>query len=255
MEQLAAWGVQNIYGVPGDAILPFLDAISKHPHLKFIGVKHESTAALMASAEAKLMDRLGVCVATSGPGTANLVNGLADAKNDRAAVLAITGQVDSFNLSTDYKQAVDQNRLMAAVSDYSGLVCVPDSCNDVIMTAMRIALHRGTVAHVAFTKDVWQSGTEENVRTAELYLKTVAQSPPEVVAEAIRRLGEAQRPAILAGRGIKNNAAELLELACKWQAGICVSMPARGLLSGDRIMGGLGEGCAVKSRQNTSDLR
>lgn len=242
VEQLDAWGVQTVYGVPGDAILPFLDAINQHPRLKFISVKHESTAAFMASAEAKLMNRLGVCVATSGPGTANLINGLADAKNDRASVLAITGQVDSFNLGTDYKQAIDQNQLLAAVSDYSGLVCVPESCNDIVMTAMRIALHRGTVAHVAFTKDIWQSRTEEPVRTPELYLKTIAQSPPEVIGEAIRRLNEAERPAILVGRGIKNNSAKVLELAQKWQAGICVSMPARGLLYGDRVMGGLGEG-------------
>jgi pyruvate oxidase len=79
-EQLAVWGVNTVYGVPGDAILPLVDAFNKHPRINFISVKHEASGALMASAEAKLMDRVGVCVGTSGPGTVNLMNGLADAK-------------------------------------------------------------------------------------------------------------------------------------------------------------------------------
>ena len=87
----------------------------------------------MASAEAKLTGRIGVCAATSGPGAVNLVNGLADAKSDWAPVLAITGQVDSFNLSTDFKQYLDQHLLMAAVTDFSGLVAAPDSCYDVLI--------------------------------------------------------------------------------------------------------------------------
>ena len=84
--QLAAWGVEAVYGVPGDAVLPFIDAVANHPELRFYGVKHETAAAFMASAGAKLTGKIGVCVATSGPGVANLINGLADAKNDRAPV-------------------------------------------------------------------------------------------------------------------------------------------------------------------------
>ena len=243
LEQLDAWGARTVYGVPGDAILPFLDAISQYPRLNFISVKHEATAALMASAEAKLMDRLGVCIATSGPGAANLINGLADAKSDRAPVLAITGQVDSYNIGTDYKQYIDQSLLMAAVTGYSGLVPVPGSCNDVVIKALRKAIGEGTVAHVAFTRDVWQLPTEEKVRTYEPYIKTVIQSAPEMVAEAARRLNEAERPAILAGRGIRNVGNQVVELAAKWQAGISLTMPAKGMLPVYSLnMGGLGEG-------------
>ena len=244
VEQLDAWGIHKIYGIPGDAILPFIDAINRHPRIKFISVKHESAAAFMASAEAKLTGGIGVCTATSGPGTANLINGLADAKSDRAPVLAITGQVDSFNLGTNYKQYIDQHILMAAVTDYSGLVSVPDSCNDVMVKALRKALTQGTVAHVCFTKDVWQIPTEERIRPPEPYLRTLAQSQPEVIAEAVKKMNEAQRPAILAGRGARNSGAKLIELAQKWQAGICTSLPAKGIVPGDHflMMGGLGEG-------------
>lgn len=253
-EQLDAWGIQTVYGVPGDAILPFLDAISKHPRLKFISVKHEATAALMASAEAKLMDRIGVCVATSGPGSANLINGLADAKSDRAPVLAITGQVDSFNIGTDYKQYIDQSLLMSAVAGYSGLVSVPDSCNDVIIKALRTALGEGTVAHVAFTQDVWQLPTVEKIRPMEPYIKTAAQSPPEVIAEAVKRLNEARRPAILAGRGIRNLGTQMIEFASKWQAGICLTMAAKGRLPiHPLVMGGVGQGGSEASTAMLSE--
>lgn len=74
--QLAAWGVKAVYGVPGDAILPLLAAFEAHPGLQFYSVNHEATAAFMASAYAKYTGELGVCVATSGPGIANLLNGL-----------------------------------------------------------------------------------------------------------------------------------------------------------------------------------
>lgn len=254
VEQLDAWGVRNIYGVPGDAILPFLDAIGKYPRLRFISTKHEASAALMASAEAKLTERIGVCVATSGPGAANLINGLADAKSDRAPVLTITGQVDSFNIGTDYKQSIDQGLLMAAVAGYTGLVSVPDSCNDVVVKALRTAVSQGTVAHVAFTKDVWQLPTEEKIRTPEPYLKTQAQSPPEVVEEAIRRLNDATRPAILAGRGIRNMGSLVIELAAKWQAGISLTMAANGMIPRHPLlMGGLGPGGSEASTAMLSE--
>lgn len=244
LEQLEVWGIQRIYGVPGDAILPLIDAISRHPKLRFISVKHESAAALMASAEAKLTGGIGVCTATSGPGATNLLNGLADAKSDQAPVLAITGQVDSFNLGTNYKQYLEQNLLMAAVAEYSGLVAVPDSCNDVLVKSLRIASAQGTVSHVSFTQDVWQIPIEEAVRPPEPYLKTPAQSAPEVIAEAVRRMEAAQRPAILAGRGINNSGRNLIDLAEKWQAGICMTIPAKGMVPGEHplVMGGLGPG-------------
>lgn len=244
IEQLEAWGVRNLYGIAGDAILPLIDAVNRHPTIKFISVKHESAAALMASAEAKLTDGIGVCIATSGPGLANLINGLADAKSDRAPVLAITGQVDSFNLGTNYKQYIDQHLLVAAVTDYSGLVVNPDSCNDVLAKALRESLSKGTTVHVGFTKDVWKIPTEEAIRPFEPYLKSRSQSPPEVIAEAVKRLADAQRPAILAGRGIRDAVPKLLEFAEKWQAGICMTMPAKGMIPGAHplVMGGLGEG-------------
>ncbi len=243
-EQLAVWGVKYLYGVPGDAILPFLEAVNRHPTLRFIGVNHEATAAFMASAQAKLQGTLGVCLATSGPGVANLVNGLLDAKKDRAPVLAITGQVESYNLGTKHKQSLDQNLLLATVVGCSGLVTTAEACNDQMVKALRSAIAQGQPMHVAFTKDVWYQTVEQPVRLPEPYLQTLPQSPAGVIEQALSFLNEAERPAILAGRGISRHGPLLLELAEKWQSGIALTMPAKGAVPGDHplVLGGLGEG-------------
>lgn len=255
VQQLAAWGVKAVYGVPGDAVLPFLDALHRHGGIRFYSTKHEETAALMASAEAKLTGRLGVCTATSGPGLANLINGLADAKYDRAPVLAVTGQVAVFNLDTNYKQYVDQGMLLAPVADYSGLAVDPRSCRDITVKAMRTALARGTVTHAAFTRDVWMQKTAEQIRPFEPYLDTMPYSGNDVVLGALKILNEAERPAILAGRGARGSGEILLDLAEKWDGGICLTMAAKGLLYGGNpfVMGGLGEGGSEASTAMLSE--
>lgn len=248
-DQLAAWGVKAVYGVAGDAVLPFIDAVQRHPRLNFYGVKHETAAAFMASARAKLTGEIGVCTATSGPGIANLINGLADAKNDRAPVLAITGQVETYNLATNYKQYVDQGMLLAPVVEYSGLIITTEQVNDVVVKSLRNVIAGKTPAHISVAMDIWSQNTEEPVRQFEPFLKTQSQSTPETIREAIRLLNEAQRPAILAGRGVGRSGGLVAGLAEKWQSGISLTMPAKGMLPGDHplVLGGLGEGGSAAS--------
>ena len=242
--QLAAWGVKAVYGVPGDAILPLLSAIEGHPQLQFYSVIHEATAAFMASAQAKLTGTLGVSVATSGPGTANLLNGLMDAKKDRAPVLALTGQVDSFNLDTEYKQAADQNLLLAPAVGYSGLVTNVDAVNAVLTKALRTAMAQGCPVHLALTKDLWSKPTTEPIRPPEPYLNTKAQSSIEVIDGVLPLLNAAERPAILAGRGAVGFGPLLLDLAAQWESGIALTMSAKGVVPGAHplVLGGLGPG-------------
>lgn len=244
VNQLIIWGVRSVYGVPGDAILPLVDSLNQNPKIMFYSVKHEATAAMMASAEAKLTGRLSVCTATSGPGVANLINGLADAKSDRVPVLAITGQVDSFNLTTDYKQYIDEDVLLKPVVAYSGLVTTPEAVDDVLLKAMRLAISQGTTVSVAIAKDIWSQPTTDPFRQYEPYLTTSPLSSPFVIENAAKLMNEAERPAILAGRGIGPNGWHLAELAHQWQSGICLTMPAKGRINGDNplVLGGLGEG-------------
>jgi pyruvate dehydrogenase (quinone)/pyruvate oxidase len=258
--QLAAWGVEAVYGVPGDAVLPFIDAVANHPQLHFYGVKHETAAAFMASAGAKLTGKIGVCVATSGPGVAGLINGLADAKNDRAPVLAVTGQVETYNFSTNHKQYIDQGMLLGPVTGYSGLAIHKEAANEVIINALRSVATGRTPAHIGVAADLWTQKIEGEgaIRPFAPFLATPAQSSPETIAAAIDLLNTAERPALLVGRGIGANGDLLLDLAEKWQAGIALTMPAKGRLPGDHplVLGGLGEGGseAATAMLNEADI-
>ena len=205
---------------------------------------HEITAAFMASAQAKLTGELGVCVATSGPGTANLLNGLMDAKKDRVPVLALTGQVASYNLDTDYKQTADENLLLTPAAGFSGLAATPEAANDLLVKALRTAVAQGSPVHLAITKDIWSQPVDQPVRPPEPYLMTKPHSGPEVIAGVFPLLNGAERPVILAGRGAVGLGPLLLDLAAHWESGIILTMPAKGAVPGEHplVLGGLGPG-------------
>src|SRR3954464_15874977 len=111
LDTLSDYGVKYIFGIPGDAINDLIEAVRKQDKIKFIHVMHEESGAFAASAQAKLTGELAVCVGTAGPGAIHLLNGLYDAKMDHAPVLAITGQVETSMLGTDYQQEVDLKAL------------------------------------------------------------------------------------------------------------------------------------------------
>ena len=106
-ERLADWGVDTVFGLPGDGINGLMEGLRRHrDRIRFVLVHHEEAAAFMATAHAKITGRLGVCLATSGPGGIHLLNGLYDAKLDHAPVLAITGMQETQLWGTGYQQEV-----------------------------------------------------------------------------------------------------------------------------------------------------
>src|SRR5215469_12042500 len=123
VERLLAWGVDTVFGLPGDGINGVFEALRKQKDkFRFIHVRHEEAAAFMACAYAKFTGRLGVCIATSGPGGIHLLNGLYDAKLDRAPVLAITGLPYSDLINTHTQQDVELDRLFVDVAKYNARV-------------------------------------------------------------------------------------------------------------------------------------
>src|ERR671933_2327869 len=117
ISRLADWGVDTVFGIPGDGINGIMEGLRRNSdRVRFVLVHHEESAAFMASAYAKATGRIGVCLATSGPGGIHLANGLYDAKLDHAPVLAITGLQETSVLGTGYQQEVHLDRLMADVS-------------------------------------------------------------------------------------------------------------------------------------------
>jgi pyruvate oxidase len=203
----------------------------------------ENAAALMASAESKLTGRLGVCLSTSGPGVANLINGLADAYTDGASVLAITGQVDTNKIGTDYKQYIDQQKLVGAVAGYTTLLTNPDALPKVMKKAMTLSLVQGTVSHISVPKDLFLQPVKGEIYPYDAHLHQPLATPGNVVHQAVQKLKAAKKPMILVGQGVKNVPHLAVQLAEKWSAGLITTQPAKKYIPNDHPLycGGLGQ--------------
>jgi pyruvate dehydrogenase (quinone) len=155
VERLIAWGVDTVFGLPGDGINGVFEALRKHKDkIRFIHVRHEEAAAFMACAYAKFTGRLGVCIATSGPGGIHLLNGLYDAKMDQAPVLAITGLQHSDLIGTLTQQDVALDKLFIDVAVYNERVMSGAHMESVADLAIRTALSKRAVAHITIPVDV-----------------------------------------------------------------------------------------------------
>ncbi|MFZ7103711.1 MAG: thiamine pyrophosphate-binding protein [Peptococcaceae bacterium] len=242
LDQLASWGVRRIYGYAGDAILFFLDAVNKHPEITYIQTRHEAAAAFMASAEAKLTGRIGVCTATCGPGTANLINGLADASADKAPVLAITGQVPTKYIGTDYKQYIEEQTLLQPLIKYGALLAAPEPAMDIVYTALQVATGQGGVAHIAVPKDIFTKPCQDRVRPQNVLFPACKEPRDQGIQKALAVLEKAARPMFLVGRGARGKGRLVEELAQKVGAAVTYSLPAKGVIAGDfpLLVGGLG---------------
>src|ERR687897_2600725 len=155
------WNVNVIFGLPGDGINGFIEALRRRQDkIKFILVRHEESAAFMACAYAKYTGKLGVCVATSGPGGLHLLNGLYDAKLDGQPVLAITGMPYHDLIGTHTQQDVELDKVFADVAEYS--VCIRSAAHveNVAHIACRTALLRRGVAHITFPVDLQEREIE-----------------------------------------------------------------------------------------------
>src|SRR2546428_6290192 len=159
IDTIRDWGVEVVFGLPGDGINGIMEALRKRQDkVRFVQVRHEESAAFMACGYAKFTGKLGVCLATSGPGGIHLLNGLYDAKLDGQPVLAITGHHYHDLIDTHAQQDVNLDRLFADVAVYNNRVMGPVHIEQVADLACRTALGRRGVAHINFPGD-FQSET------------------------------------------------------------------------------------------------
>src|SRR5881275_28065 len=155
IERLLDWGVEIVFSLPGDGINGIFEGWREFKDkLRVVQVRHEEAAAFAACGYAKYTGRLGVCLATSGPGGVHLLNGLYDAKCDGQPVLAITGHTFHDLIGTHYQQDVDLDKLFADVAAYNERVMGPAHVHNVLDEAIKTALSRRTVAHVTIPKDI-----------------------------------------------------------------------------------------------------
>src|SRR5204863_9121929 len=151
VEALIDWGVEVIFGLPGDGINGIMESLRTHQDKSnFHQVRHEESAAFMACGYAKFTGKLGVCLATSGPGGIHLLNGLYDAKMDGQPVLAITGHHFHDLIDTHAQQDVPLDRVFMDVCEYNTRIMGADHVENVVNLACRTALSRRGVAHINF---------------------------------------------------------------------------------------------------------
>lgn len=244
LDQLSLLGVKRIYGVVGDAIIGLIDALAKQDRIQFIAVKHESVAAFMASAEAKLTGKLAVCTATMGPGATNLLNGLGDAYSDKAPVLVITGQAPRNKIGTDYQQYVDQQELFKPFASFTANLGSEDAIVDLLQKAAQISLQQHAVTHLSIPKDLFQLKTTMNAPALPTVIEGTASFQIEDLKGIVAVMQTANKPIILAGAGAKKASSTIKELAETWGAGILTSLGGKGLFdeSTPFLLQGIGEG-------------
>src|SRR5438034_9016355 len=169
IDRLIDWGVEVIFGLPGDGINGIMEALrTRQERIRFVQARHEEAAAFMACGYAKFTGRLGVCLATSGPGGLHLLNGLYDAKLDAQPVLALTGLPFHDLIGTHAQQDVELDKVFADVAVYNQRVMGPSHVENVADLACRTALAYRGVAHIAFPIDLQDAkvtgkGSKRNV--------------------------------------------------------------------------------------------
>ena len=222
VETLLDWEVDTIFGLPGDGINGVFEAMRKrHDKLRFIQVRHEEAAAFMACAYAKFTGKLGVCIATSGPGGIHLLNGLYDAKMDGAPVLAITGMQFHDLIGTFTQQDVELDKLFENVCVYNERVMGATHMQNVAELACRSALSRRGVAHLTIPIDVQDQVVTSHERSprnlpnhvSQVFARSARLPNPSDLKQAADILNAGKRVAILAGQGALHATDELEQAA------------------------------------------
>lgn len=226
---IADWGVEVIFGLPGDGINGIMEALRKQKDkIQFIQVRHEESAAFMACGYAKYTGKLGVCLATSGPGGIHLLNGLYDAKLDGQPVLAITGLQYHDLISTYTQQDVELDKLFQDVCIYNARVMGASHTENVADLACRIALSKRGVAHITIPVDIQEQPLKKKAKsprnllhhTSDVWACTNATPCDKDLQSASKILNNGNKITILAGQGANHATNELIELAEKLGAPI-----------------------------------
>jgi pyruvate dehydrogenase (quinone)/pyruvate oxidase len=253
IERLAEWDVDTVFGLPGDGINGIMEGLRRHrDKVRFVLVHHEEAAAFMATGYAKATGKLGVCLATSGPGGIHLLNGLYDAKLDHAPVLAITGMQETSVLGTAYQQEVHLDRLFEDVAEYNMMISNPAQLPSLVDIAVRTAYARRGVAHLTVPNDIqvadagsdpWKQVTPTRPpQTAPVYLPAPGIPREEDIEWAAEVLNRARRPAMLVGAGALHARDEVLAVAAALGAPVVKTLPGKAVVPDDSpfTTGGIG---------------
>jgi pyruvate dehydrogenase (quinone) len=251
IDTLVAWDVDVVFGLPGDGINGIMEALrTRQDRIRFIQVRHEQSAAFMACAYAKWTGKLGVCLATSGPGGTNLLTGLYDAKLDQAPVLAITGMQYHDLLATHTQQDVDLVRVFNDVAVFNAHVTGAAHMENIASLACRSALARRGVSHLSISNDVQEQTLEDDTRSRRnvpghqpnRWFEGRRLPRPEDLDRAAELLNGASRVAMLVGRGAVGAANEVRKASDLLGAPVIKALLGKAVLPDDDpcTTGGIG---------------
>ncbi len=251
VDRLVDWGVDTVFGLPGDGINGFMEALRKRQDsLRYVHVRHEEVGAMAAVGYARLTGKLGVCFATAGPGAIHLANGLLDARLEGVPLLAVTGMTYHDLIGTHYLQDFDTDYLYSNLAAYNQRIMSPEHIHNVLDLACRTALSNRVPVHVAFPIDYQAADAEDLMRykrnvpghTTASYAAPIRTPQDDELRRAAEVLRGRRRPAILAGQGARGARAELEQLADVLGAPIAKASLGKDCIPDDHpcVTGGIG---------------
>ena len=248
-EALIDWNIDVVFGLPGDGINGFIEALRiRQNKIKFVLVRHEESASLMACAYAKYTGKIGVCVSTSGPGAIHLLNGLYDAKADNVPVVAITGSTFSDIMDSGFLQDIKLLQLFSDVASYNTMINVPEQAEMAVDLACRTALSRKGVSHINIPIDVQEKKLKGNYsrhkipgHTSDIF-DSFALPDKRLIEKAANALNKGNKIVMLVGQGALHASQEVISVAEKLNAPIIKSLLGKAVAPDDHplSLGGIG---------------
>ena len=252
VETMVNWGLSHVFGMVGHSNLGFADAVRKaeeRGELTFIGIRHEGAAAFAATAFGKLTGRPAACFGIAGPGSTNLLTGLYDAKEDRAPVLALSGQVPSDVKGRGAFQDTNLEGAFADVARFSETVHAGSNHAELATLAMKTATVERDVAHLIFPDEVQHQAVDEDTPAGgpdgRMGVNEIA-PPAGELQRAVDAIAGSERPMIIVGNGANGHMDEVLQLADALGAPVATTFKGKGLVGDDHP-----NGCGVLGRSGT----
>ncbi|MHA2212061.1 MAG: thiamine pyrophosphate-dependent enzyme [Candidatus Thorarchaeota archaeon] len=231
VEQLVAFGVKRVYGIPGDSNLPIIEAIRKSDGIDFILTRHEETAAFIASAHGKMTDELGVCISIAGPGATNLITGLMDSATDRSPVLALVGQVAEIYLGSEAFQEIDQIELFRPFSEFAETIARSNQALRLMLMAVKYAKKKPGLSVLSTPTDVLADRLGDPIiKPEKRFFQTATEAPRDMLEQAVHLIDDCSRAVVFGGWGSRHAGDLLLKLAEKLNAPIATTSRAKGVI-------------------------
>jgi pyruvate oxidase len=252
VETLTNWGLTHVFGMVGHSNLGFADAIRKaelRGDLTYIGIRHEGAAAFAASAYGKLTGRVAACFGIAGPGSTNLLTGLYDAKEDRAPVLALSGQVPSKVRGRGAFQDTDLEAAFADVAAFSETMHADSDHAELASLAMKHAIVGRDVSHLVFPDEIQHMPAGDSAAAGSPDGRTGSRAiapDTDELERAVSMIAAATRPMIVVGRGARGQMDDVIALAERIGAPVATTFKAKGLIADDHPLG-----CGVMGRSGT----